>query len=317
MNAGARMFRSSTFLAAICATLQAATAADAIKVAIGSGGNLEAFIAEIGKQGGFFEKQGLTPEIFYTAGGGETLQAVISQSAQIGVSLGSSGAIGAFAKGAPLRIIGASAIGSAVYWYVRADSPIKTMQDIAGKTLAYSTTGSGSHSVALQVRSRGIDAKLVATGATPATFTQVMTGQVDVGMAYPEFGQDALARGQTRYLFKDNDFERIRKQAIRVIATHKALPEDIGARFMRAYLDSVNWIYSDDPRPLQIYAALANVDLPLARKLRDEFWSREIFTLEKVQGLDIIMADAIEGKFISRPLTPAEIDALIVPSARP
>ncbi len=292
-------------------------AAEAIKVAIGSGGNLEAFIAEIGDRGGFFEKQGLKPEVFYTAGGGETLQAVLSRSVQFGVSIGSSGAIGAFAKAAPLRIIGASTIGSPNYWYVPMNSPIRKMQDIGGRTLAFSTIGSGTHAVALAVRALGIDAKLVATGNTGATFTQVMTGQVDVGFAYPEFGQDALSAGKIRVLFKDNDFDRIRNQAIRIIAMHKAQSADLGARFMRAYADSVDWIYSSDPRPLEIYAELIKADVPTAKKLRDEFYSREILSVEKVSGLDIIMADAIAGKFIRKPLTAAEVEDLIAPSARP
>lgn len=307
-----------TIIATIALAMAAPAAAQqAIKVAVGSGGNLEAFVAEIGQRGGFFEKQGLKLEVFYTAGGGETLQAVISQSAPIGVSLGSSGALGAFSKGAPIRIIGASAIGSAVYWYTKPDSPIRKMEDIAGKTMAYSTTGSGSHAVALLVRGKGIDAKLVATGNTPATFTQVMTGQVDVGMAYPEFKPEALTSGEIRLLFRDNDFERIRNQAIRVVVTHKSVPLDLGQRFMRAYLQTIDWIYSADPKPLELYAELAKVDLATARRMRDELWSRAIFDVEKIRGLDIIMQDAIDGKFIGKALTPAEIEDLIAPWARP
>ena len=311
------MFQRIFCIAAMLANYHCANAADTIKLAVGSGGNLEAFIADIGQRGGFFEKEGLKLDIFYTAGGGETLQAVLSQSAPIGVSLGSSGVFGAYSKGAPLRIIGASAIGSPIYWYARPDSPIKTMQDIAGRTMGYSTTGSGSHAVALAVRARGIDARLVATGNVPATFTQVMTGQIDVGFAYPEFKPEALATGQVRRLFGDNDFERIRNQAIRVIVAHKSTPADLGQRFMRAYARSIDWIYSADPAPLQHYANLASVDLATAKKMRDELWSRDILSVEKVKGIDIIMADAIEGKFISKPLTPAELEELIAPMARP
>ena len=50
---------------------------------------------------------------------------------------------------------------------------------------------------------------------------------------------------------------------------------------------------------------------------RDELWSREILSVEKVKGLDIIMQDAIEGKFIAKPLTQAEVEEMIAPWARP
>ncbi len=64
---------------------------------------------------------------------------MISGSVDIGVAAGIMGVLGAFSKGAPVRIIGAETTGAAdLYWYVKADSPIKTLKDTDGKTLAYS-----------------------------------------------------------------------------------------------------------------------------------------------------------------------------------
>ncbi len=297
--------------------LNVAVAADEIKVAVGSGGNLEAFIVEIGARGGVFERHGIKPSVFYTAGGGETLQALLSNSAPIGVSIGSTGAFGAFAKGAPIKLIGASAVGSPNYWYVPTNSPIKTIKDIAGRKLAYSTAGSGTYAVAQLVRRSGVDATLVATGNTPGTFTQVMTGQVDVGFAYPEFKQDALASGEIRILFRDNDFEHIRNQSIRIIAMHNSQSLEFGQRFMKAYMETVDWVFSNDDKAVAIYAELLKVDLALAKKLRDEFWNRQILSVDKVRGVDLIMADAIEGKFLQKALTNEEISQMIAPYARP
>ena len=82
-------------------------------------------IAEIGTQAGIFAKHGLELQMFYTSGGGETQQAVISGSADIGVSPGTLGVLGAFAKGAPIRIIAGEATGTAEYYFVKADSPVQ------------------------------------------------------------------------------------------------------------------------------------------------------------------------------------------------
>lgn len=310
------LIRSLVVLFALVFGASAAAAADDIKVAVGSGGNLEAFIVEIGARGGIFEKHGIKPSVFYTAGGGETLQALLSNSAPVGVSIGSTGAFGAFAKGAPIKLIGASSVGSPNYWYVPTPSPIKTLKDIAGRKLAYSTAGSGTYAVAQLVRRSGVDATLVATGNTPGTFTQVMTGQVDVGFAYPEFKQDALAAGEIRILFRDNDFDHIRNQSIRIIAMHASQSAEFGQRFMKAYGETVDWIFSDD-KAVAIYAELLKVDLSLAKKLRDEFWNRQILSVDKVRGIDLIMADALEGKFIQSPLTSEQISQMIAPHARP
>src|SRR5215470_4921900 len=102
-------------LAAICLSLvlaAPASAADLLKIASPQRGSWEGAIPELGKQQGIFARHGLDLDILYTAGGGETLQAVISGAVDIGLSAGTLGVMGAFAKGAPIRIIGASSTGS-------------------------------------------------------------------------------------------------------------------------------------------------------------------------------------------------------------
>jgi NitT/TauT family transport system substrate-binding protein len=128
-------------------------AADELKVAIGGRGIGETFITEVGDKAGLFKRHNLALDIFYTDGGGETQQAVISNSAQVGIASGFLGAIGVFAKGAPVRIIGGSYTGGAqVFWYVPADSPIRGPQDLAGKTVAYSNNGSSTHAGVLALQ---------------------------------------------------------------------------------------------------------------------------------------------------------------------
>ena len=87
-------------------------------------------------------------EILYTQGSGETQQAVFAGSVDIGVSTGIMGALSGYAKGAPVRIIGNEIKGAGdLYWYVKANSPIKTIQDFNGKTIAFSTVGASTHGV--------------------------------------------------------------------------------------------------------------------------------------------------------------------------
>ena len=74
-------------------------AADELKVAVGGRGIGETFVTEVGDKAGLFKRHNLALDIFYTDGGGETQQAVISNSAQVGIASGFLGAIGVFAKG--------------------------------------------------------------------------------------------------------------------------------------------------------------------------------------------------------------------------
>ena len=76
-----------------------AHAQDALKIAAGQRGNWDTTIAEVGQRAGIFKKHGLTLEILWTQGGGETQQAVISGSVDIGVAPGIMGVLSAFSKG--------------------------------------------------------------------------------------------------------------------------------------------------------------------------------------------------------------------------
>src|SRR5258705_11968809 len=99
--------------AALLASLSPASAQDKLKLTIGQRGNWDTAIAQLGTKAGIFKKHGLELEMIYTSGSGETLQPVISGSVDLGLAVGTLGAIAAYAKGAPVRIIRAEATGAA------------------------------------------------------------------------------------------------------------------------------------------------------------------------------------------------------------
>jgi NitT/TauT family transport system substrate-binding protein len=175
-----------------------ALAQDALKLAVGAKGIWDQSISELAQNAGIFKKHGIALDIFYTQGAGETLQAVISGSADLGIGLGTLGVMGAYAKGAPIRIIGATMTGANdTYLYVPADSPIKSLKDADGRTVAFSTVGSSTHMVVLGLEQQaGVKFKAVAAGSATATLTQVMSSQIDVGWAAAPFGVEAVERRQ-------------------------------------------------------------------------------------------------------------------------
>jgi ABC-type nitrate/sulfonate/bicarbonate transport system substrate-binding protein len=133
-------------LASLAAGLSTAAAQNKLTVAVGGRGIGESCLTEIGLKAGLFARHGLDINLVYTDGGGETQQAVVSNSAQIGVTSGMLGAMSLYAKGAPVRVIGSSySGGSQIYWYVPANSPVKTPQDLDGKSVSYSNFSSASH----------------------------------------------------------------------------------------------------------------------------------------------------------------------------
>src|SRR5258708_21379703 len=99
-------------------TIGAGHARDTLKLGVGAPGNWATCTAAIGQRAGIFAKHGIALELLYTQGGGETMQAVISGSVDIGIAAGTGAVMGAFAKGAPVRIIAAGVTGASdLYWY--------------------------------------------------------------------------------------------------------------------------------------------------------------------------------------------------------
>src|SRR5476651_1730609 len=155
-------------------TATAASAEDTIKLAVGQRGNWDTSVSEVGQLAGIFKKHGLILEIVYTQGAGETQQAVISGSVDLGIAAGVMGVLSAYSKGAPVRVIGAETTGAGdLYWYVKADSPIKTLKDTDGKILAYSTNGSSTHGVVTAfMKEYNLTAKPTAMGGPAAISRQ-------------------------------------------------------------------------------------------------------------------------------------------------
>jgi NitT/TauT family transport system substrate-binding protein len=293
-----------------------AFAGDVLKLAIGQRGLWDSSFAEIGSEAGIFARHGLELQVFYTSGGGETQQAVISGSADIGVSPGTLGVLGAFAKGAPIRIIAGEATGTAEYYFVRTDSVVQ--KDFKGvtpeMTLAYSTAGSGTHITALRfMKELGFTAKLVATGNVPATFTTVMSGQVDIGFSTPPFGLDALAEKRARLIALANDLPSVRNQTVRLIianATDLAKRREVYDRFIKAYREVIDWMYAD-PKAIEAFAKYASVSNATAQTVRDQFYPKSMLQLDEVKGMPELMQDAIAFKYIPAALTPAQLDELL------
>jgi len=292
-----------------------AAADDVVKMTIGQRGNWDTAITHLGTKAGIFKKHGLELEMIYTSGSGETLQPVIAGSVDMGFAVGTLGAIGAYAKGAPVRIIGAQATGAADYWYAKTSSPIKSLQDANGHTIAFSTKGSSTDSVVRAfIKEYHLTATPVPTGNPSATLTQVMSDQVDIGWASPPFGLKEMEEGKTRLIAKATDAAIVRGQTIRtIVANADALVrrKDVIRRFMQAYHEAIEYIYTDNPQVFKDYAEFAGVSEAVARRVRDDFFPKSLVWPDEIKGLDSLMQDAVELKFIQQPLTKEQLAELI------
>ena len=298
-----------------------AAAEDTLKVAMGQINNWENQPPTLGQDAGFFKKHGLTLEVVGTAGAGETIQAVISGSADIGGGAGAAGVMRAFSKGAPIRILAPAFTGTSdLYWYVKADSKLQSLKDTtSSNTIAYSTNGSSSHNIVVAFGEElGSKAKPVATGSPPGTLTAVMSGQVDIGWASPPFGLRELKEGKIRILARGNEVPSLRGQTVRTLIVNLNAwntKRDAILRFMEAYREAVDWMY-DDPKALEMYSKKVNQPVEVLKESMEKFQPRQAIQSDKFADLDGAVRDAVKLKYLDQPLTKEQLSELIVTPPR-
>ena len=308
-----RHIAGAAAMAAIALTNPAA-ADDLVKLTIGQRGNWDTAICQLGDMAGIFKKHGIQLEMIYTSGSGETLQPVISGSVDVGLAVGTLGAMAAYAKGAPVRIIGAEATGAADYWYAK-NPAIKTLKDTNGHTIAYSTNGSSTHSVVRAfIDEFKLTAKPQSTGNPSSTLTTVMTDQVDVGWAAPPFGLKEMDEGKIHLVARATDAALVRGQTIRVMVANAETLKSRKAvieRFMQAYRESIDYMYSSNPQVLADYTEFARIAPAMAKRVRDDFFPKSLIDPDAIHGLDTLLPEAVNLKFIPAPLTKEQIAELI------
>ncbi len=292
----------------------AAFAQTTLKVALPQKGNWDTGIVEYGVKAGIFKQAGLDIDISYTAGGAATVQAVISGSVDVAMQTGLLGLIGAYAKGAPVRVISASMTGSPdIFWYARADKGIKSLKDATDKTMAYSAAGSSSHLLVLSLLEQNkIKAKPTATGGIPSTYTQVMSGQIDMGWAVPPFAIADVKSGKVNIVARGNDLEEIRDTTVRVnFANENSLKtkRDLFVKFSEAYVKSLEWAYANE-KALDYFAEAAEVPRDVAKESRDQFYPKEALQPFEIRGLKTSLKQALDFKFIPKEMSEKDVAGL-------
>ena len=87
-------------------------------------------------------------------------------------------------------------------------------------------------------------------------------------------------------------------------------------RFMKAYRESIDYLYSSNPQVMKDYAEFARVPEPMAKRVRDEFFPKSLVNPDQIHGLDTLIPEAVNLKFIPAPLNKEQIAELIQISPR-
>ena len=168
---------------------------------------------------------------------------------------------------------------SDVFWYVPANSSIKSLADTPGRSVAFTGYGSSSQLILLSLleQNKIANVKTVAGGNPAAIQTAVMSGQIDVGFSLAPINLLAADEGKVRIIARGGEVMTIEAQTTRInVVSTRALTEkpDTIRRFMRGLNRSMDFMYGDE-RALQWFGAMHKLTVEQTRRSRDIYHPRE------------------------------------------
>ena len=262
----------------------------------------------VGVETGAFKKHGLDIEIANFGGDAKLLQSLTADG--IDVALGGGPTIAFVQKGTPM--LGIAALADApgtIMMVVLKDGPVKTDDDLKGRTVSVSTAGSLTYWLAKDLSRQkgwGNDGIKIAPLGTPAAqIAALKTGQIDGVVTETSSILRLEEEGVGRILVRFRD--RIKDFHVHIgFASRKIMggnPDAVRA-FLAGWFESVRWMKDHKDQTVEIAARMADVQKTVAEKNYDEIMP--IFSLDgrfKPKALDVLA-----GSFVDMGLLPEKPD---------
>jgi NitT/TauT family transport system substrate-binding protein len=82
-------------------------------------------------------------------------------------------------------------------------------------------------------------------------------------------------------------------------------------RYLQAYREVVDWMYADKAA-VKAFADWARIPEAIARLAPEDYYPKNNVLPDRIEGLDLAMADAVSFKYIAMPLTKEQLATLIL-----
>lgn len=253
----------------------------------------------IAQEMGFFEEEGIALEGIVTSeGGGTTVRNVLQGRLPFG-EVSTFAALTAHKAGAPLVIVGGGSRSVAeILWVTRQGEPIRSIQDLKGKTVAFTTPGSVTHAVLTLAieEAEGIDLSdvhMVAMGGLGAGLTALAQGGVDAAPIMDPVWASQSDRWQP--VFWAKDYVPHYMQTVFIVPPRllQERPEVVRA-FIDARRRGAQYLYDHPDRAAEIFARAYDLPVDVARRsienVRGErWWSLGGLDREGLQAVERVM----------------------------
>jgi ABC-type nitrate/sulfonate/bicarbonate transport system substrate-binding protein len=194
-----------------------AKAAGAVVNIVSTQGNATLTLQELIKRKGYFQEFGVDPQITTVVDGAKLMGSLLSGENDICLFSGFGQVLTAIEKGAKLKIVAGAMVKPEHALYTKRPD-IKTIKDLAGKTIGSGSLGALLHSMTIDLlRKYGVDeksVKFVNIGSASDVFRAVAAGTVDAGISeidvydqQQKYGVHVIAEGDLWKEIPDYTFQ--------------------------------------------------------------------------------------------------------------
>jgi NitT/TauT family transport system substrate-binding protein len=252
----------------------ATAAATLVRVGQPQAGTFQFVPLQVGIEAGIFKQHGIDVQVTDFGGGPRVQQALTADS--IDIAIGSGPELALEVKGAPEIAVAAMADAPySVLLAVLKDSPIKTAEDLKGKTVSVSSKGSLTYWLAQELSRQlgwGTDGFTIAPLGTTATQTAALkTHQIDGMIVEANAGYRLEEDGTGRVLVQFGD--RIKTFHIYILYARRAFaasdPNAVRA-FLAGWFDTIAYMHAHRDQTIDIVRRSADVSPAIAARDYDE-----------------------------------------------
>jgi len=260
MKRGLRFLALWAGLAAILALpMEISAQVKTVKLALTSKENSDNLPIFVGMKMGFFDEVGLKVEPSYFRGGGEVVRGLTTGSTDLAVTVAASATLIAIARGEPVKIVaGAVSPLVGVVWVVPYDSPIKSIRDLKGKKVGFSSPGSVTHMTlvaALQAEKLEKDVEIVRVGSPGDSWNAVKNGVVASGWHVSPAFYNLVVNKEARVLFSGGDYVKQYQQTV-VAAMEETIKKDpdMIRKFLQARAKAIKFIWDNPEKTIALWS---------------------------------------------------------------
>ncbi len=110
------------------------------------------------------------------------------------------------------------------------------------------------------------------------------------------------------------DVPELRNQTARFMTVNALALEarrPVFVRYLAAYREVVDWMYSDQAA-VKAFADWAHVPEAVAKLVPADYYPKRNVLPDRIEGLDLAMADAVSFKYIAAPLSKDQLATLVL-----